>query len=319
MENSKDKNDHYISQTYLKKFKNENGKLWTYDKKYLGMKERATKSICHESGGSQNHYFPNSNVIEDFLKPLENQWSISVDTISKVGNCSLESFINAKWIISGYLAYLRFSPPSVAKTGQQFLAATVKDTLKILKKNGELPPPPSGFEYLMDDIENQIQVEVDPKFHQAMAITALEPLINTFFNSPWLILVNNNSEPFITSDNPACMWYPQPDHIESGKIYLALTPKIGVLVDTFKRDKNNKYDQSYNQSAEAMAHFVTEINTYLVKCASNIVVSNISSDRIMSMVTEFKDWEYSRITNSIPTPTGIIRNDVWRPMKKNNQ
>ena len=91
MENSNDKNDHYVSQTYLRKFTNQNGKLWTYDKKYLGMKERSTKSICHEPGGSQNHYFPNNNVIEDYLKPFENQWSNSVDTISTEGTRALQT------------------------------------------------------------------------------------------------------------------------------------------------------------------------------------------------------------------------------------
>lgn len=113
--------DHYVAQTYLRRFANEKGKLWIYDKTRLEMRERSTKSVCWKYGGSNNPYFPIERLIENYLQIFENRWPKAVDLFLSEGALDLELYRQAKRVISGYLAYLRFSTPAAIKAGQASL------------------------------------------------------------------------------------------------------------------------------------------------------------------------------------------------------
>jgi hypothetical protein len=168
--------DHYIAQTYLDRFCDSEANLWVYDKKWGKVKPKTTGQVCYEHGGSDNPYLKCERAVEDYLKPFENGWNAAIKLFTSSGNVDARDYLEAKYIIAGYIPYLRFFTPAAVRTQKIKLAAEVKSTLKVLNRMGEIPPPPPGYEFLLEDIEKNIDVPVDGNYPKAIATTVLARL-----------------------------------------------------------------------------------------------------------------------------------------------
>lgn len=287
------RDDHYLSQTYMRSFTNEAGKVWAYNKRWGTAKELATKSICWESDGSDNPYFQKDRIIEDYLRIFENGWKKALEVFASP-KPTLKDYMEAKFILSGYIAYLRFFPPGPAQAGQQFLEETVKSEARILARAGELPPPPEGYEFLLDWVlEGKIRVDVDKKFAQAQGIQAMIATSRRFYGSPWMRVTNGESIPFLTSDNPACMWHPRPS--SDGIIYFPTSPTTAVLIQPFK-SQGDDYDHTMDAEGPSLPGAATEFNSLIIKCAEKYVISSVRSKDTLDQVEGLKDWRYRCVT-----------------------
>ena len=291
--------DHFVAQTYLKHFNNPNDLLWVYDKEQVSIEEKHRKKVCREEGGSNNPYFEKERVIEDYLVRLENNWNGALSTFlalfSSDSKHSVEEYLKAKSIIAGYLSFLRISLPARVKGGQDLLKNILGKFYEALKAEGEIPPPPEGMEFLID----QIKFEVDPKYPQALGFSNVPDLHKTLYKAPWHVIFNISDMPFITSDNPVCPY----DQDNSGReiIYAPLSPKIAILINPFltpSETTNTKdlCDQSF-KTKKGDTDFVWRLNKIIIEWAEKLVIANVNEPKVLVLIQECKNWRY-RLANA---------------------
>lgn len=286
--------DHYVAQTYLKHFNNPAEKLLVYNKELVSIEEKHRKNVCREEGGSNNPFFEKERIIEDYLVRLENNWNSALSTFlslfSSEGKYSAEEYLKAKFIISGYLSFLRVAPPARVQGGQDLLKNMLGKIFEVLKAQGEIPPPPKGMEFLLD----QIKFEVDPKYPQALGFSSVPDLHQTFYKAPWHVIYNISDVPFITSDNPVSPYCQD----NSGReiIYAPLSPKIGVLINPFLtlsevQDQSSLCDRSF-KTKQGDTDYVWRLNKIIVEWAEELVIANWNEQKILDLIRECKNWRY---------------------------
>lgn len=306
--------DHYISRTYLKKFCDETDQVWVYNKKYLGIKHRYRKAICHRKGWSDNHFLENPRIIEEYLKHVEPYWAKNVEVFSSNEILPFEDYSEVKYMLAGYIAYLKVFPPAMARVGQSMLASLLHTTMKIMQKSGEIPPPPKELEFILEDLEKHIKVDVDEKYPLALGVQAIVPTLNTLSTSPWLKLINKTDIPFITSDNPACGWFMGNAGI--AQTYVPLTPRIAVLIHPQFGIEVNQELHIEDGIVELDLDKVKEFNQLICRNAENIVISNIKSNEIRDCVKENQNWECTNVSTKFPLGRGEIVINQWKAVEK---
>ncbi|MBF8747638.1 DUF4238 domain-containing protein [Pseudomonas monteilii] len=207
------KRHHFVPKAYLKAFTNQRGQVFVYRKDNPGRAlpakpdttqfERYYYSQPLPAGGQDN------NTLEDIFSEVESAWPALVERLARKEsiNDDIEPFIQ-------FVALQRARVPAARDAFEAGLAATVKDTVKALVRNGKLPPPPQGFEDILDKVE----VSIDP--HQSIhAMPGLIKKIGELFDTVGFAIIHNTSAlPFLTSDNPV-VWYDPSIPIESQNPY----------------------------------------------------------------------------------------------------
>ena len=203
------KRHHFVPKAYLKAFANQGGQVLVYRKDNPGRAlparpdttqfERYYYSQPLPEGGHDN------NALEDIFCEVESAWPVLVERLARKEsiNDDIEPFIQ-------FVALQRARVPAARDAFEAAFAATVKDTMKALVRNGKLSPPPLGFEDILDKVE----VSIDP--HQSIhAMPGLIKKIGELFDTVGLAIIHNTSDvPFLTSDNPVA-WYDPSIPIES--------------------------------------------------------------------------------------------------------
>lgn len=302
--------DHYVAQTYLRQFSNDEGYLTPYYKKSqktIGNAVRP-KSICCEINGDSNPYFDDTRILDTYLPQFENSWKDNVSKVKK-GELTLE----VKYKISGYISFLKTCTPTYKRIMQKILAGPVKAAADMIA--------PQTIEKLDDMSESQketlknviakegLQVEVDRQFSHAMGISTLIKNTNRFFCSPWLIMYNDSPTPFVTCDNPATFYFPegQPD---IGQTYLPLTPRLAILIapDPNVRQIDENYIDNYKHEDDRFSKIkpekVSTFNTAITRNAERIVLHNASEEWVETLVKDNENWILDGLVDYIPTGNG---------------
>jgi hypothetical protein len=302
--------DHFTAQTYLKHFATKSNDVWVYDKETLSVALREPKAICYERGWSDNPYFQEDRLLEEYLKIYENRWNEAVKLFC-AGSVTSEEYRFAKEVIAGYVAALTFNTPARIKAGQGSLEHIKKAEIKVLRKNNGLPRPPKGFEHLLENFENKIKVEVDPKFPQAVGASKLYKIAKTLFGSRWLYLRNTTEIPFVTSDNPACLWYPS--EMGHAQTYIPLNPQSAILI---AYDPNRSQDDLNGDSvADIKPAAIGKFNDLQIKSAENLIISNTKSDEILEKVELYRHWRFRATAIHLP---GNLLITKWQPVEMKN-
>lgn len=295
--------DHYVAKTYLDWFTTAEDKLVVYSKQWGTVKLRTTGQVCYEEGGSDNPFLVCSRAVEDYLRPFENGWNDAIRTYSGRGPCDFKDYLKAKQVIAGYLPYLKLFTPASVRIQKQQLAAVTKTSLKILIRKGKIPPPPSGLEWILDDVEKNFDVDVDEKYPKAIASGVLVRMSQAFYKYPWMRVENHSNAPFVTSDNPACFLYLDDSSIPL--TYVPLTPHTGLLMKPFINSKDREsYDHSSDVSVIAKPEFVNRLNELVIKNAEKIIIANHESQPIQEQVSSLKDWQHGCSITKINVGSG---------------
>lgn len=301
--------DHYISQTYLSAFTNKDGELTPYYKnaRVIIGKQKNTKSVCYEKDGDENSYFEDTRIVDEFLKLFENSWANNVKAIE-----SMAGDQDTKYGIAGYLAFLKTCNPTAKRMGQNLLADTIQPVAdRIMAKSVNDPDlAPEIKELYKEHIEKKnIEITVDPEYAHAKGISTLVGITHKLYCSKWIILFNNTKTPFITSDNPAILYYRNRSS-QIANTFVPLTPKLGVLISpnpstevpTLEELKNYQHDE--DQFAEIKEEFVQKFNDIIVKSAENIVIHSDAENWVETLVSNNKTWRMETITTNIPYGSG---------------
>lgn len=249
MSNNKKKH-HVVPATYLAGFTDNAGKLYEYRK---DDPSNPNYNIPREVGHRRYYYSQpmpsggmDNNSLEDFFdKELESKWN---NLLSKIRNKeSLDQ--NDHELLFQFVGMLRVRVPAARDAIEHKLAELVKTTAKQLDKMGKLPPKPPQLENI--DLLKDVQVSIDP--HQS--IHAMATMMKGFGvvlgAMGFRILENKTTLPFITSDNPVCVF--DPDISEKKMLPYVINPNrmrielILPLDDKHILHGHSDYKDSYIQ------------------------------------------------------------------------
>jgi hypothetical protein len=195
--------DHYVSQVHLRNFYSPvlQNLMYAIRKSDMATFECNSKSVCRIEDGSTNAYLRGDREVENFLKLIEPNYNKSLDKLRR-GAVDQETI----FAIGGFVAYVISCSPAAMRIFSDPLRASVAATAAILERSGELPPSPPalGGKTLTELLSGGlVQINIDPKFPQALGINSIMNYVSVFGNSHWEIL--SNDEPgnsFFTSDFP---------------------------------------------------------------------------------------------------------------------
>lgn len=193
------KRHHFVPKAYLKAFCDPEGRLHVYRKDAphnpLYVVPDATQfrryyySQPTPDGGQDN------NTLETFFSGIETPWPEVVTRLSHRENVndSLDTILS-------FIALQRVRVPASRDLAETAMSQMVKDTMQMMLRKGELPPPPLGLK--LEDVG----VAIDP--HRSIhAMAAMLKGMGELFSMMGFAAVHNGTErQFLTSDNPV-VWF----------------------------------------------------------------------------------------------------------------
>jgi hypothetical protein len=313
--------DHYVSQTYLRLFIGPNGDLVPYYKnaRIIVGKPKSPKSICFETEGDTNTYFEDPRILDRFLPAFENPWE---NNIAKLERRILDA--NTKYELAGYIAFLRSCTPTAKRFNQQSIAGDIEP---LFYKIGLSTL--DNADYLSDDDKltlrnaiqkKEIEIKIDREFAHAQGIRALEGMINTYYCSCWLVLINRTDISFITSDNPAILYY-QNMQQQIAQTYVPLKPSIALLItpdlDMARAGLEDvkRYSNSEDRFGIIKKSYVEKFNEEVVKSAERIVLHQRKEDWLEQLVRKYNKWRVEAIVSHIPIGRGIMTITRQQPVE----
>lgn len=302
--------DHYVSQTYLERFTNKRGQLVPYYKcGHVSVgKPKSPKSICHETNGDANTYFDDPRVLDSYLAPAEKNWATNVQAL-----CNMRVDADIKYQLSAYIAYLRACNPVAKRMEQDMLAETIQPLAeKVMSENIDDPTlePELQVKFMQELQQGNIRCVVDREYAHARGISSLIEVANRLYCSGWLKLFNETGIPFITSDNPAVLYYPATD--AGASVFVPVSPTNAILIspdDSIERptDENVQcYQNSLDRYASIKKEYVEHFNQLIVKSAERIVLHATVERWLEEVVVKYRSWRMENVTSKIPCENGIL-------------
>lgn len=303
--------DHYVAQTYLESFVDFDGFIVPY---YKGMRivignRKSPKAVCFEVDGDTNQYFNNPRILEEYLPLFENPWKQNVETLR-------DHYIDGmvKYEISGYVSFLRTCTPTAKRLGQERIQAAIQPKVQsVAEQQFKLHPPRDEetrqiIKMLVE--QKHITTEIDRAFPRAISISLLLNLTSCFLNGRWLIMINKSECPFITSDNPAVIYYHKnSDRI--GQVYVPLAPDIAILISPDSADESID-ENSINSSickndcfAVPKVEYVEKFNELIIKSAEKRVLHSSIDAWLEQKVYNYSNWHVEIKVDEIQTESGV--------------
>lgn len=243
-----------------------------YRKKDLKVHPAAPKTICFEEDGDRNPYFDDPLILRTYLKAIEPRWKRCISTIEH-GVADEET----KWIVAGYIAFLRACSPTMRRVGTTMLEALVETTRPSVARyvQANTPQQDHAEQVVATLLHPSVYVSVDAQYPKALGITSLIAIQKRYWESPWLILRNDAEIPFLTSDYPANPYYhnnePQRFHV-----YVPLTPQHALLITPLP-DTERMHAHAQDSYGIVKRQQIKLFNRIVVQCAENVVLSDRQS------------------------------------------
>lgn len=268
--------DHYVSQVHLRKFYSPKlgNRMYAIRKQDLKAFTPDASSVCRIEEGNTNPFLSEARVIEEFLKTVEPAYNSAVEKLQsdKIdGDCI--------YVIAGFVAYVHTCSPTAMRLHSAPMKHMIEETGRALDSNDNFPKAPAelaskSFTELLDS--GLIGVKVDPRYPQAVGITSIIDLINSYGNFTWEILLNTiEDSPFFTSDFPVAVEKTANFQILNWIVPLTPTLAIRICPNLEHARQQKKADFSFSGFRRIVRHLtrqeVTHVNRLLVQCAETTV------------------------------------------------
>jgi len=299
--------DHYVAQTYLRAFglANNPDLVNVVRKSNLSRQDAIPiKSICYDVDWSTTEYIPdNPRAVEDYLKLFEPKWAECVKSIQEDTYTA-----TTKYLMAGYLAYLRVYTPTSVRLGSSHLSDIVQDLYNKLEEK-ELAKSDSKYRDVIETIRKHggVEVEIKKSFPKAMGINSLINIQKVLATSPWIVFKNETETQFVTSDNPVCLQYWAPVQCD---FYCPLNPRLAIVVHPLRDTAPREGDRLGSLKPEG----VNILNRLMVQSAEDKVIFNEHSG-IEDLVKEYQDWRVELQTLHLPVEKGKLIIHQQRPVK----
>lgn len=248
-------------------------------------------SVCRIEAGNSNTYLKETRTIEEILKTVEPGYNSAVE---KLQDDSIDR--GCIYIIAGFVAYVLTCSPAAMRLQSAPMKHMIEETARALDKMGKIPTPPAelaggSFTELLNS--DQICVEVDPKYPQAVGITSIFSMITTFGNFKWEILLNTiEDSPFFTSDFPVAL--EQTANWQIQNRIVPLTPSLAIRICPDFEHGHNQVDFSFPRFRRVIRKLTRQeilvINRLLVSCAETTVFFRDSYEWVPEFVKKYADF-----------------------------
>lgn len=313
--------DHYVSQVHLKNFYSPNvGRLSAIRKSDLKAFQPRSQDVCRLEEGNTNPYLRENRAIEEFLLSVEPQYNRSIRLL-QTNSCDAPAI----FAIAGFVAYVLACSPTGQRIFSDPLAASVLSTTKILESQGTIDAPPKelGYATLSEMVEKgAISINVDPKYPQALSISAILSWVSLFGNSRWDILINKNQDTsFFTSDFPIGFETATDPRVVNKIVPLA--PDIAVRILPDIELARSPTDLSFSNLRTRLLHInraeAIEINRTLVRCAEELVFYCHNAPWVANFVRKNREYRVEATTDRIYTGRGYLNISRHRVMRVSRQ
>ncbi|BDV43602.1 hypothetical protein GURASL_25250 [Geotalea uraniireducens] len=313
--------DHYVSQTYLRSFTDSNGDIFPYYKSgnVIVGKTKKTKSVCCEINGDTNEYFDNVRILDDYLRIFENVWNKNIESLEK-GIIDIQ----IKFELAGYISYLKNCNPTAKRLGQRSISGILKPVADnmLRREQGKIK---DYSELDLADIKRCLEtwglkVEVDKMFSHAIGIEILTDMATNLCRYPWLIMRNETDIPFITSDNPAVMYFHN-DNVQFGETVVPLTPRLAILISPtdgqtdVELDDVLKAGNPHDRFGLVKPKYVKEFNKLIIKCAEKTVLHSCRVEWLEKLVNKYRNWQMETLTDTLVTSKEVCVINRPRPVE----
>jgi hypothetical protein len=203
-ENRRNRSHHYVSVTYMNGFRAETGKVWAYHADDPGPPHPSLPNAI----GYRNHYYSHpmadggrdNHSFEDLWNRIESVWDISMRAVRQ-RRLSLAISFN----IRGMAAIMRARVPAARDKTAILLAAKLRAEAQILRARGKLPDDLLRYANELDTVP----VGINPDQTLIGMNDDFAHFGDLCFEIGFEVLHNTTGLPFITSDNPVCIYDPR--------------------------------------------------------------------------------------------------------------
>ena len=294
------KRHHYIPITYLNNFTDDARRITAYRKDnpvpplHLAPSEIAFERYYYSQplpdGGRDN------NTLEDFFSTIEATWPALVAALrsGSTGAADFEALCT-------FMSLMRVRVPAVRDMIELSRAEQVKATVKMLDRQGKLPPKPDGFEDILDHVE----VSIDP--HQSLH--AIPSLLNGFSyiidQMSFEVVHNETAVSFLTSDNPVAYFDPT---VGEGKVlpYQVRPPRGSIELlfpidaETVLRGRTGRPDLRHAKLTDRQ--MAKRINRFTARFGYRFVFARDRSHE--ELIAKFAATSPVLQSTTMPGPTG---------------
>jgi hypothetical protein len=295
--------DHYIAKTFLKHFTNASGMLNVVRKSDGFAFPSRPRDICKEKDG---------DIIPDFLTEpaflgkyratFEPEWNRALRNLL-LRNVSPSDKLN----IAGYWANLLVCTPAWRRVGitasNNLTLNTIRSHVELHKENGH---PDEKLEEAIKAIEaGHIKISTEANYIRAQSAINVVKYAWILYNADWIILENNKSLKFISSDNPA-IFEEQNDHWKQSKAFfrfLSVTPETCIMCDIAEATKKYR-DVPPNFALSprgrvggvgASLRDVKRVNVRTAMCAENLLISTNASEYLRDLARKYSKFRIDSV------------------------
>ncbi len=308
------KRHHFVPKAYLKSFCDDDGKLHVYRKNEPEKEIR----LSPDNTGFHKYFYSqplpdggrDHDKLEDFFSEYEAKWP---DIVKKFRTG--ENVNDLLGTIYAFIGLQRARVPAARDACEKLLAETVKAIMCQMDAAGDLPPPPEGFEDLLEHVD----VAIDP--HQSIhAMVHIIQGVGDLLGRIGIEVVHNDTDvPFLTSDNPVIWFDPSLPEDEmrpytvrpDGPIMLMfpVAPDLLIYGDTSKHEQFAQHGLIYSRPNGVNA--VQSMNTLICRFAYESVFA--SKPGFNELVKKHADVSPVIRTETIPVPNGqfLLHQFVW--------
>lgn len=300
--------DHFIPQVHLRNF------YWRPpDSGMFGIRKRDlhkfpcwSEDVCRVPDGSTNAYLVEQRAVEEFLRSIEPKYNRSVEML-RSGNIDRE----AVYVIAGFIAYVATCSPAAMRIHAAPLQGMVETTINILDEQGKLGTlpdasgPKSASELLA---EGSVEVDVNPKYPQAIGITNILRLTSRIGNAKWDILINNETaSPFFTSDFPVAIERTPDLRVVNRIVPLAPDLALRVRPDLGQeRSPDFEFPRFACRRTSVRGAGVSEINRLIVQSAESLVFFRNDLPWVTRFVGRYQHCRIEPTVARLPTAGGYL-------------
>ena len=316
-------NDHFVAQTYLKRFAQPRGtQLHGYSKSKLTEFPCWPKDVCREwDGDLVPEFLSNPAGLGEFRKLFEPHWNTALDCLLE--DCDAGGQV--KLAIAGYAANLLGSTPAMRRVTVESHNHHVVETLRsrqaLLAKRGAGDPVVATGIDMID--AGEVVVATEPNWARAMNTKHMMKFAWRILNSDWVVVKNLTDCDFVTSDNPFAFEDPGPFRGGPAVLprYLPLTPRFCLYVVMTNEDFGPIELEKPPKGGVRFATLdnrdrVDHINKLVIQCAEELVITSAPRAEIPPLVAEYSGYRISNEYFTIAQADGFLqglRMRVWDP------
>jgi hypothetical protein len=262
-------------------------------------------SVCRTAEGSTNSYLEDPRVIEEFLKGIEPKYN---NALARITAPSVDT--ECIYALSGFVAYILTCSPAGMRLQSTPLQGIVEALARRLDSQGEIPAPPPelGGTSLSELLrKGTVQIDIDPKYPQAIGISKILAFVNTFGNSSWDVLVNEHTDsPYFTTDFPVAIENTR-DSLPLNRL-VPLSPYLALRI----YPTSDTPDQTFNfpgfrrRILTVSREDVRRINRNLVQCAEEIVFYREDFSWVLPFIRKNVRFRLETVTEPVPHGSGTL-------------